>query len=69
MTPPNSPKSDHRPELGDRDKPEPQRIVRQLEDEPRLGDLLHPRPDERDQLAGEEEPVVAVAEGADAVKP
>ena len=48
--------------------PEPQRIVGQLEDEPGLGDLLHPRPDERDELADEEQPVVAVAEGADAVE-
>ena len=30
--------------------------------EPRLRDLLHPRADERDRLAGEEEPVVSVAE-------
>ena len=34
------------------------------EDEPGLGDLLHPGPDQRDRLAGEEQPVVAVAEGA-----
>ena len=35
----------------------------QLEDEPRLGDLLHPRADQRDRLAAEEQPVVAVLEG------
>ena len=40
----------------------------QLEDEPGLGDLLHPGPDQRDRLAGEEQPVVAVAEGAHAVR-
>ena len=61
--------NDDRPELGDRHQAEPQRIVRQLKDEPGLGDLLHPCPDERDELAAEEEPVVAVTEGADAVKP
>ena len=57
---------DHRPELGDRHEPEPERVVGQLEDEPALGDLLHPGPDERDQLAAEEQPVVAMAEGAGA---
>ena len=53
---------DHdRDELGGRDDAEPDRIVGQLEDEPRLGDLLHPGPDQRDRLAGEEQPVVAMA--------
>ena len=37
----------------------------QLEDEPGLGDLLHPGADERDRLAAEEQPVVAVAERGD----
>jgi hypothetical protein len=38
----------------------------QLEDEPGLGDLLHPGADQRDQLAGEEEPIVAMVERRDA---
>ena len=44
--------------------PEPERVAGQLQHEPRLGDRLHPRPDQGDPLAGEEEPVVAVAERA-----
>ena len=56
---------DHdREELGGRHDAEPERVVGQLEDEPGLGDLLHPGPDQRDRLAAEEQPVVAVAEGA-----
>ncbi len=56
---------DHdRHELGRGHDAEPDRVAGQLEDEPRLGDLLHPRPDERDGLAAEEQPVVAMAECA-----
>ena len=56
---------DHdRDELGGRHDPEPDRIVGQLQHEPGLGDLLHPGPDERDRLTDEEQPVVAMAEGA-----
>ena len=64
MTPPNSPNRITGPNWASDDETEPERIVGQLKDEPALGDLLHPRPDERDRLAGEEQPVVAVAEGA-----
>src|SRR5205823_11586821 len=39
-----------------------ERRVRQLEHEPRLADALHPRADERDDLAGPEQAVVAVTE-------
>ena len=53
-----------RQELGGRHHAEPERVVGQLEDEPGLRDLLHPGPDERDRLTAEEQPVVAVAEGA-----
>ena len=60
---------DHdRDELGGRHDAQPDRVVGQLEDEPGLRDLLHPGPDERDRLAGEEQPVVAVAEGAQPVR-
>ena len=65
-TPGEQPEDHDRDELGGGDDPEPDRIVRQLEDEPGLGDLLHPRADERDRLAAEEQPVVAMAEGGDA---
>ena len=51
-------------ELGGDDDAQPDRVVGQRQDEPRLGHLLHPRADERDRLAGEEQPVVAMAEGA-----
>ena len=44
---------------------EEQRRVRQAVDQPRLRHLLHPRPDQRDQLAAEEEPEVAVTECAE----
>ena len=54
----------HREELRGSDHAQPERIVGELEDEPGLGDLLHPRPDQRDELAAEEQLVVAVAEGA-----
>ena len=54
---------DHdRDELGGGDDAEPDRVAGQLQDEPRLGDLLHPRPDEGHGLAAEEDPVVAVLE-------
>ena len=54
----------HREELRGSDHAQPERVVGELEDEPGLGDLLHPRPDQRDELAAEEQLVVAVAEGA-----
>ena len=37
------------------------RRVREVEDQPRLGGVLQPRSDLRDQLAGKVEPVVAMA--------
>jgi hypothetical protein len=37
------------------------------EDEPRLGDRLDPRADERDELAAEEELIITVPEGANDV--
>jgi len=49
------------------DEAEEQRGVREPVDEPRLRDLLHPGPDQRDELAGEEEPEVAVPERAERV--
>ena len=43
--------------------------MRQLEDEPRLRDALHPRADLRDQLSDPEKPEIAVAEGAQSNRP
>src|SRR5260221_364998 len=40
----------------------------QPEDQPRLGDRLHPRAGQRDQLAGEKELVVPVPEGPGEVR-
>ena len=60
------PEDHDRDELGGGHDPEPERVVGQLEDQPGLGDLLHPGADERDRLAAEEQPVVAMAEGGDA---
>ena len=48
-------------------RPQDERVARELEDEPGLGDRLHPRPHQRDRLAAEEQPVVAVAEDAPGV--
>jgi hypothetical protein len=54
--------------LHERERADRERRAGQVEDEPVRGDLLHPRPDERDAVAGEVEAVVAVppkaAEGA-----
>jgi hypothetical protein len=53
----------HRQELRGGDHAQPQRIaVGDRQHQPGLRDLLHPRPDQRDGLATEEEPVIAVAE-------
>ena len=49
ITPPNRPKMITGPNWATDDQAEPERVVGQLEDEPALGDLLHPRPDQRDQ--------------------
>ncbi|MFN8629172.1 MAG: hypothetical protein U0838_02285 [Chloroflexota bacterium] len=57
----------HRQELRGRQQPEHERVARELEHQPRLGDRLHPRAHERDALAAEEEPVVPMGEGARAV--
>src|SRR5262249_59078973 len=53
----------YRPELERADHSEPERRVRQLEHEPGLADTLHPGADQRDELAGDEQPEVAVGEG------
>ena len=47
-----------RQELGQREHADRERRAGEREHEPRLRDPLHPRPWERDELAGEEEPVV-----------
>src|SRR3954454_25006596 len=50
-TPGKSPGDNDRDELRGRHDAEPDRVVRQLKDEPCLGDLLHPGADERDRLS------------------
>ena len=50
-----------RDEAAEREDPDRDRRGRQLDHEPGERDVLHPRPDHRDELAGEEEAVVAVA--------
>ena len=50
---------EHRNLAREADEPEQQRRSRQAIDEPGLRDHLHPRADERDELPGDEEPVVA----------
>ena len=67
IRPPNSPSRSTGQERERRRQAEDQRVAGELEDEPRLGDLLHPGPDEADELAAEEQPVVAVAERPAAV--
>ena len=52
-TPANRPEEEDGQELGGRHDAQPERVaVGQLEDEPGLGDLLHPGADQRDGLAG-----------------
>ena len=51
----------HRQELGKGERSDGERRSGQVEHEPVRGDLLHPRADERDTVADEVEPVVAVA--------
>ena len=55
---------DHGRELGGGDAAEHERVVGQLQDQPGLGDGLHPRADQRESLADEEQPVVAMPERA-----
>ena len=50
----------HRQELGEGERSDGERRSGQVEHEPVRGDLLHPRADERDAVADEVEPVVAV---------
>jgi hypothetical protein len=50
----------HRQELRERERADRHGRVRQLQDEPRRRDLLHPRARERDRLPDEVEPVVPV---------
>src|SRR6266540_2675418 len=49
-----------------RDEPDVERGIRELENEPALGDGLHPRPREGHRLPEEEEPEVAVGERPEA---
>ena len=62
-TPAEEPEHRERPEPADREHAdgEAARVRRELDDEPRHRDVLHPRAGDRRQLAGEEEAVVAVA--------
>src|SRR5581483_11172100 len=46
-------------------EPDVERAVRQLQRQPRHRDALHPRPDGRDDLAGQEQPVVPMPKGAE----
>ena len=57
----------HRRELGGGYEAQRDRVVGELEDQPALRDALHPRADQRDQHAREEESEVAVAERPHAV--
>jgi len=65
--------SAQRPQREDRDlRAEPgcaeqQLRVCQAVDKPTLGDVLHPGPDERDDLTGDEEAKIAVPQGAEGV--
>jgi len=52
----------NRGKLRGEDEADEEAAVRQLQRQPRHGDALHPCPDRRDDLAGQEEPVVSVAE-------
>src|SRR2546428_429582 len=52
-------------ELRRQDEPNEKSVVRQLQREPRKRHRLHPRADRRDDLAGEEEPVVAMTKRAE----
>ena len=52
-----------RRELRGQHEADEQAAVRELQGEPRHRDALHPGADRRDDLAGEEEPVVAMAQG------
>ena len=56
---------ENRRELQRVHEPELERRARQLQHEPRLSDALHPRADERDELAAPEQPEVAMPEGAE----
>ena len=56
--------TEHGAELQRSDEAELEGGVGQLQDQPGLGDALHPGPDERDQLAGDEQPEVPMVERA-----
>ena len=56
--PGEEPEHHDRQELRGCDDAQPDRVAGELQDEPGLGDLLHPGPDERYKLSGEEEPSV-----------
>jgi len=57
----------HWRELRERQEPEHERRAREPVHEPALRHRLHPGADERDELAAEEEPEVAMPERAEAV--
>ncbi len=59
-------KAQHRPELQRADQAELEWRVGQFQDQPGLGDALHPGPDQRDELAGDEQAKVAMVERAQA---
>jgi hypothetical protein len=63
------PEGEDRQELGGGSHAKRERIVRQLEHQPPLRDLLHPRPDQRHELPEPEQPEVADAERLDAARP
>ena len=69
MRPPNRPSTSTGMHWTAATTPSIERVAGQLEDEPALGDGHHPRPDQRQALAGEEEAVVAMAHRAPALEP
>ena len=60
ITPGRQPEDRERHEAAEGEEADRHRRVRQVDDEPGERRVLHPRPDDGDDLAGEEEPVVAV---------
>ena len=62
---PEQAEQQHRGVLGGCDDAKRERVIGELQDEPGLRDRGHPRPDQGDELAGPEEPEVAMAERRD----
>ena len=67
MSPPNRPRTMTGIHCMAATTPEQERVAGELEDQPALGDGLHPGADERHELAAEVQAVVAMPEGARAV--